>query len=116
VVRLAFHDDECEKKILPCGNAGCTENMERQKKSTSMFIPRVPCKYKGIGDKLHLHKTLDTVSVLQDTVRVLQPKNDNPVFMTFAVPDYLSTILHPSQWVYFMDVIICISKGFMNEK
>ena len=97
-----IHDETCEKKILPCSNAGCTQTMERQQITehvrTQCPYTVISCKYKGIGctsqlkrrdvvahekdDHLHLHMALDVVNMLLEKV------NKDPVSMTFAVQDY----------------------------
>jgi TNF receptor-associated factor 4 len=85
------HDLTCEKKILPCPNAGCGDTMERQQ--VPEHVSKCPhtvvsCKYKGIGcdaelerkdmaaheqdDKLHLHMALDTVNSQQVAIKSLQ--------------------------------------------
>ena len=108
-----IHDKTCNKKILPCSNAGCTQTMERQQITehvrTQCPYTVISCKYKGIGcmsrlkrgdmaahekdDHLHLHMALDTVNTLQDTVNTLQEKClvatlKSSESMTFAVPGY----------------------------
>ena len=107
----AIHDMICEKKILPCSNAGCTQTMERQQITehvrTQCPYTVISCKYKGIGctsrlkrrdmaahekdDHLHLHMALDAVNTLQDTVNTLKSlsvTSKGSEFMTFEVPGY----------------------------
>ena len=75
------HDEKCEKKMLPCPNADCTDIVQRQsikRHLDSCIYTEVPCKYRDIGcdvkmrrdalsahedgeDKLHLHMALDTI-------------------------------------------------------
>ena len=73
------HDNTCEKKIIPCPNAGCTEEIQRQNSTIHLDecgYTEIPCKYKKLGcdvkmvrkmipaheeneDKLHLHMALE---------------------------------------------------------
>ena len=85
------HDKTCKLKILPCPNAGCDTEIQRQQVSEHVNkCPRtvVPCKYKGIGcdtelkredmaaheqdDKLHLHMALETVNIQQSVINIQQ--------------------------------------------
>ena len=106
------HDKICEKKILPCSNAECTQTMERQQITehvrTQCPYTVISCKYKGIGctsrlkrrdmaaheedDKLHLHMSIDTVNMLQGIIQekclAVTLNNLDSKSMTFAVPGY----------------------------
>ena len=75
------HDEKCDKKMLPCPNADCTDIIQRRgikRHLDSCIYTEVPCKYRDIGcdvkmrrdalsapedgeDKLHLHMALDTI-------------------------------------------------------
>ena len=79
------HDDICEKKIVPCPNADCTETMPRKDiekhLNTECEYAVVACKYENIGcckilkrremaaheldDKIHFHMAIDTVNELK---------------------------------------------------
>jgi hypothetical protein len=53
------HDLTCEKKTLPCPNAGCGDTMERQQ--VPEHVSKCPhtvvsCKYKGIGCDAELER------------------------------------------------------------
>ena len=81
----------CKMKILPCPNAGCGKEIQRQQVSEHVSkCPHtvIPCKYKGIGcdtelkredmaaheqdDKLHLHMALEAVISLRAAIDSLQ--------------------------------------------
>ena len=84
-----IHDDICEKKVLPCPNADCSESMRRAKLEQHLENDckhtMISCKYERIGcdvkmkrkdmgaheqdDKAHLHQALNTVVKLQDDLR-----------------------------------------------
>ena len=79
------HDKICEKKIVPCPNADCTETMPRKDiekhLNTECEYAVIACKYANIGcckilkkiemaaheldDKSHLHMAIDTVNELK---------------------------------------------------
>ena len=103
-----IHDMTCEKKILPCSNAECTQTMERQQMDEHVLTqcPHtvISCKYKGIGcdkeskrkdmaahekaDNLHLHMALDAVNTLQGIIQEKTVTLRGSESMTFAVPGY----------------------------
>ena len=78
------HDDECEKKVLPCPNTECTVTMERadiKKHLNECEHTVISCKYKNLGcevglkrkekeametheqdDKVHLHRALSKLN------------------------------------------------------
>ena len=91
------HDKLCKKKKLPCPNAGCNKEIQRQ--NISQHVSKcphtlIPCKYKGIGcdtelkrsqdlaaheqdDKVHLHMALETVNSLHQTAKSQQAAIDS---------------------------------------
>ena len=109
-----LHEEVCEKKIVPCINAECTETMEQaslKKHLEKCEYTPISCRYKRLGchmkmkrkdmeaheqdDKAHLHQALDTVVKQQEslesatkTIALLQGKNDQGVSFTFRVRDY----------------------------
>ena len=97
------HDKLCKKKKLPCPNAGCNKEIQRQ--NISQHVSKcphtlIPCKYKGIGcdtelkrsqdlaaheqdDKIHLHMALETVNSLHQTVKSQQAAIDSVQFVSW---------------------------------
>ena len=87
------HDKICEKKIVPCPNADCTETMPRKDiekhLNTECEYAVIACKYVNIGcckefqrremaaheldDKIHLHMAIDTVNELKK----MNPQGDS---------------------------------------
>ena len=86
-----IHDDECNKKVVPCPNAGCCEVMPREDlddHDDECEHAIISCKYDDIGcekmmergnmttheqdDSFHLHMALDAVVKLKGTVNYLQ--------------------------------------------
>ena len=95
------HDKICEKKIVPCPNADCTETMPRKDiekhLNTECEYAVIACKYENIGcckeskrkemaaheldDKIHLHMAIDTVNELKAEKKVLRnPQGDSMTF------------------------------------
>ena len=86
------HDKICEKKIVPCPNADCTETMPRKDiekhLNTECEYTLMACKYENIGcckilkrkeiaaheldDKVHLHMAINTVNEIKKVLRYLQ--------------------------------------------
>ena len=79
------HDKKCEKKLVPCSNADCTDTIQRQaikRHLEDCIHTEVSCKYQKIGcdvkmkrnamsghedgeDKLHLHMGLDAIVTMK---------------------------------------------------
>ena len=85
------HDDTCEKKIVPCPNAGCTKTIQRKKVKRHLakcVYSEIPCKYQRLGcdvkmmrrdmpaheedDKLHLHMALDKVINMEEEITTMK--------------------------------------------
>jgi TNF receptor-associated factor 4 len=96
------HDLTCEKKTLPCPNAGCGDTMERQQVPEHVSeCPHtvVSCKYKGIGcdtelerkdmaaheqdDKIHLHMALVTLNSQENRIKTLEEESQTVTRRTF---------------------------------
>ena len=107
-----IHDDKCEKKVLPCPNADCTDSMQRaeikQHLENDCEHTVISCKYEKIGcdvkmkrkdmgaheqdDKAHLHQALNTVVELQSatqTIASIQKKS--VVFRVMKRKKFFST-------------------------
>ena len=88
-----IHDDECDKKVIPCSNAGCCKAMPREDwygHNCECEYAVISCKYKDIGcevemerrnmaaheqdDSLHLQTALGAVVKLQGTVEDLEDR------------------------------------------
>lgn len=79
------HDEKCEKKLVPCSNADCTDTIQRQaikRHLKDCIHTEVSCKYQKIGcnvkmkrnaisghendeDKLHLHMALNAIITMK---------------------------------------------------
>ena len=91
---IDIHDNECERKIIHCSSAGCTETMERANLNVHLEKDcehsMHPCKYETLGcdvtlkkgdmgthemdEKRHLELALDTVSSLQAKLAMYEEK------------------------------------------
>ena len=112
-----YHDDECDKKVVPCPNAGCCEVMPREDLddhySYECEYEIVSCKYENIGcgvemvrrnmatheqdNALHLQIAIGAVVKLQDTVEDLKDRLERTEHHLCCVDSIKTFALHGYQ-------------------
>lgn len=91
-----IHDEQCEKKIIPCPNTECTSTTQRgdvQKHLETCRFTEVTCKYQGLGcavkmarknmptheveSNKHLQMALDEIITVKPKVTTMEEKVDS---------------------------------------
>ena len=88
---IQVHDLTCDKKAIPCPNAGCPKTMQRRnakRHTLKCGYSEIPCKYQNLGcavkmmrkdmpaheedDKLHLPMALDKIVSMEEKISTME--------------------------------------------